>query len=540
MKVSRTLILIAAGVGGLAVIAPASAQEPSPGPMNAGDPTASVAGPTRVVIQNVRFVGVTAVNPGALRWLLHDQFNKPLSYDDLQAMAEKVTRYYRKNAYFLARAALPVQDLSSGILEIHVTEGRVGKVSVRIAEDAPVSESRVQAMLEPLRSQSVLNNRVYERTMLLISDLPGVRANATLEEGSESGTTDIKVEISAKKRWQVAVDADNDGTKATGRERAGLTARWGSPSGNGDNLDVRVQASSDASLAFGRIAYELPVGYDGWRAGAGIAHVQYDLGGQYSVLDAEGKADVANVFATYPIHRSRNENALLRLNVEYKSLNDDIKLVGLESRKHLLNVSAATNYEARDAWGGGGFNSHAMSATWGRLTIEDDITRYFDQSAFGRQTEGNYLKLNFQLSRLQYLFARNNLFLGVAGQVASKNLDPAEQLNIGGAGTVRAYANSELLADTGIVANLEWRIGLTRQFTLFPYYDLGHGSVFERVAGANDGGRTISGYGVGLTWSQIGNFFITTSVAWRDKGEPPLAEGSDHEPRWLFQLQKSF
>ena len=538
--ISRTLILVAAGVGGFAMLTPASAQESPKGPMNAGDPTASVSGPVRVVIQDVRFVGVTAVNPRALRWLLHDDFNKPLSYEELQAMAEKVTRYYRKNSYFLARAALPVQDLSGGILEIHVTEGRVGRLNVRIAEDAPVSESRIQAMLEPLRSQTVLNNSVYERTMLLISDLPGVRANATLEEGSEPGTTDIKVEISAKKRWQVAIDADNDGTKATGRERGGVTARWGSPTGSGDNIDVRVQASSDASLAFGRVAYELPVGYDGWRAGAGVARVQYDLGGQYSILDAEGKADVANLFATYPMRRSRTENALLRLNVEYKSLNDDIKLVGLESRKNLINASVSTNYEARDTWGGGGFNSHAMSATYGHLNIEDDITRYFDQSAFGRHTEGSYFKLNFQLSRLQYLFSRNNLFFGIAGQVASQNLDPAEQLNIGGAGTVRAYANSELLADNGIVANLEWRIGITRQLTLFPYYDLGHGEVAQRVPGADDGGRTISGYGIGLTWSQVGSYFITTSVAWRDKGEPPLADGSDHEPRWLVQLQKSF
>jgi len=537
MKVSRTLVLFAAGVGGLVTLAPlrAQAQEAAATPAAAEMPAA----PVRVLLRDVRFVGVTAVDTRALRWLVHDQFGKSLSYEQLQELADRVTRYYRKRSFFLARATLPVQDVSSGVVEIHVSEGRLGKLIVTVKDDAPVSEARVRAMLEPLNHDKAFNNAHYERVMLLLSDLPGVKATSSLEEGTAVGTTDLRVEVGAKRRWQLAVDADNDGTKSTGRERAGLTGRWLSPTGHADNIDLRLLLSDDASLAFGRLAYEAPVGSDGWRAGVGAAHVQYDLGGQYSALDAKGTADVANLFANYPMTRSRNENAFLRLNAEYKSLDDELQAVDLESKKHLYNVSIGTSYESRDAFLGGGYSNHAMGASFGHLTIEDALTRNLDRSVFGRHTAGDFLKMNFQLSRLQYLFPRNNLFVAVAGQFADDNLDPSEQLNIGGAGTVRAFANSELLADNGVVANIEWRIALSSELTLFPYYDYGHGGVVTRVATDDDKARTISGPGLGLTWARVGNFFITTSVAWRGVGEP-LSEGSSKEPRWLWQMQKNF
>lgn len=535
MKVSRTLVLFAAGVGGLALLSPAAQAQQLPDASAAS----SNAAPVTVTLRDVRFVGVTAVDTRALRWLVHDQFGKPLSYEQLQELADRVTRYYRKRSFFLARATLPVQDVSSGIVEIHVSEGRLGRLIVHVTDDAPISEAKVRAMLAPLSDDKAFNNQHYERAMLLLSDLPGVKAQSSLEEGSAVGTTDLRVEVSAKKRWQVALDADNDGTKSTGRERGGVTARWLSPAGIGDNLDARLLLSDDASLAFGRLSYEAPVGSDGWRAGVGAAHVQYDLGGQYSALDAKGTADVANIFANYPITRSRNENAFLRLNAEYKSLEDKLDAVGVESKKHLANVSATTSYEARDGWMGGGYTNHSMGATYGHLTIEDALSRNLDQSLFGRDTQGHFFKVNFQLSRLQYLFPRNNLFVAVAGQAAEKNLDPSEQLNIGGAGTVRAFANSELLADNGVIVNVEWRIALSSEITLFPYWDYGRGGVVNRVATDDDAARSVSGPGIGVTWARVGDFFVTTSVAWRGVGEP-LSEGSDHQPRWLWQMQKNF
>ena len=68
----------------------------------------------------------------------------------------------------------------------------------------------------------------------------------------------------------------------------------------GDNFDVRALVSSDEGMWFGRIAYELPVGYDGLRMGVGVSRVDYSLGGQFEVLDAVGTADIYDLGSPIP------------------------------------------------------------------------------------------------------------------------------------------------------------------------------------------------------------------------------------------------
>jgi hemolysin activation/secretion protein len=310
--------------------------------------------------------------------------------------------------------------------------------------------------------------------------------------------------------------------------------------GIGDNLDGRFLISSNDSVALGRLSYEAPLGYAGWRVGGGYSHVQYQLGGSFAALDAQGTADIGDVFLSYPLIRSRDENAYFRITGDYKELEDELRAVDLTSKKSVYGGSIGTVWEARDDLLGGGYISQTLTVYHGDLKIRDAVSEYLDSSIFGYHTAGQFTKFDFQMSRLQYLFSRNSLYLAVAGQFAGENLDAVEKLNLGGAGAVRAFPNGELLADDGYSATAEWRIGLLRDVTLSPFYDIGRGRVYhEKTAFDGNLWRTISGPGVGITWARAGNFSVLSSVAWRDHGEQ-FTEGNRTEPRWFWQLQKSF
>jgi hemolysin activation/secretion protein len=56
--------------------------------------------------------------------------------------------------------------------------------------------------------------------MLLVSDLPGINAQSSLEAGVEPGTTDLLVQITKGRRLRVSFDADNFGTYYTGYYRS--------------------------------------------------------------------------------------------------------------------------------------------------------------------------------------------------------------------------------------------------------------------------------------------------------------------------------
>ena len=494
------------------------------------------------VLKGIVYRGSTEMQDSTLSTLAAAYIGRRVTLADLEKLAELVTREYRARGYFLAQAIVPQQKIEEGQAEISVLEGRLGKVQVKVAADAPTSEERVRAILAHLMPGAALQQASYERTMLLLSDLPGLKVQAGLEQGAETGTTDLVVEVStAEKRWQASLELDNYGTAASGRERLSATLRYASPFGIGDNLDARLMSSSGAHQTFGRLSYEAPLGADGLRLGAGVSRVGYELGAQFAALGATGTAQVFDVSAVYPLLRSRGRNLFLRAAFETKALKDKTEAVDQNSDKRVNAASFGFTWEARDTLLGGGYVNAGVTAYFGQLKLKNDATRQLDQDpTTGHRTEGNFAKFSLTGSRLQSLFGRHNLYVSLVGQFANHNLDPAEKLALGGDRAVRAYPSGEVLVDTGWIGGVEWRYSATDDLVLALFHDAGHGEQ-ARDANPNDvrNRRTLRGTGVGLTWSAPYAITLRAAVAWR-MGDPPVSDSGASDPRVLVQVQKAF
>ena len=494
------------------------------------------------VLKGIVYRGMTELQDSKVSTLAAAYIGRRVTLADLEKLAELVTLEYRARGFFLAQAIVPQQRIEDGQAEISVLEGRLGKVQLKVAADAPTSEARVRALLAHLPPGAAMQQASYERTMLLLSDLPGLKVQAGLEQGAETGTTDLVVEVSAApRRWQASIEVDNYGTAASGRERLSATLRYASPFGIGDNFDARLMSSSGAQQTFGRLAYEAPLGSDGLRLGAGVSRVGYELGAQFAALGATGTAQVFDVSAVYPLLRSRGRNLFLRAAFETKALKDKTEAVGQNSDKRVNAASFGLTWEARDTLFGGGYVNAGLTAYFGQLKLKNDATRQLDQDpTTGHQTEGNFAKFSLTGSRLQSLFGRHNLFVSLVGQFANHNLDPSEKLALGGDRAVRAYPSGEVLVDTGWIGSVEWRYSATDDLVLALFHDAGHGEQ-ARDVNPNDvrNRRTLRGTGVGLTWSAPYAITLRTAVAWR-MGDPPVSDSGASDPRVLVQVQKAF
>ena len=492
-------------------------------------------------LAGVRLSGAKSIGNDELQSLAQPYIGRDVTLGDLEALAQAIGARYRERGYFLAQAVLPVQTVRDGFVEISIIEGRMGRIDVQVAPDAPISEARVRGFLAPVEIGQAVSAPAYERAMLLLSDQPGIRVTSGLQEGVENGTTDLSVEVVAAPRTSFAAEADNHGTKESGRFRAGGTVRWLSPLGIGDNLDARVLVSNGNALQFGRVSYEAPIGTSGLRAGFGLSRVNYELGGAFAALDAQGTADVVDVSLSYPVIRQRQQNLFLRLSADSKRLTDEFRAVDFESNKRVQGLGLGWTWERRDDFFGGGYFASSGTLYHGELSIRDAQSLAFDQGAAGHQTDGRYTKLSVQFSRLQAIVPQHSLYLSIGAQRASGNLDASEKLSLGGARAVRAYASGEALVDEGQIAIAEWRWSLTEALTPFVFYDAAHGKLV-RDANAFDGpnGISLRGYGVGLSWSQPGNFSVNATVAWRDGTRPAQTDGGGRNPRLYVQLQKVF
>lgn len=493
-----------------------------------------------IVLRSVVFNGNTLYSSDILAAMVADKIGQSVTLADLEDIAGRITRRYRQDGYFLARAVVPGQDVTGGRVEISILEGQLGQVRINRAPEARIGEPVLQGVLGSLEPGKPIHEAKLERVVMLLSDLPGVSVQTSLESGEQPGTSDLIVDVNAGRRWDLSVDADNHGSRFTGEYRVGLLGRVNGPLERGDNLDLRLLSSAARGLTFGRLGYEMPVWYAGTRAGVAVGRLEYELGKDFATLGATGEADVLELNVIHPFIRSRSRNLFGKLSLEDKRLEDRVAAISSVSDKRVRSLGLGLAYEGRDAFFGGGYNSGGGTLYWGDLSIRSPQQIGLDQSAAGRQTDGRFTRMAYQLSRLQVLTQRTNAYLGLAGQLASKNLDSVEKISLGGPRGVRAYPSSEGVADEGHVLTVEYRYSVTPALTVSGFYDAGRAKLNRNpLPGDTDNKLSLRGFGVGLFWGAQYGLTMRASLAWRDT-QPSATDLRDRMPRLYVQVIKSF
>jgi len=491
------------------------------------------------VLRGIDLKGVTAFDAQLLTAAYAEQLNHEVTFTDLETIARRITSLYRANGYFLAQAIVPLQVVKQGVVEISVIEGQLGEVRINIAPNSPITEQRIRDMLASLVPGKPINGPRYEHVMLLLSDVPGIRVRSTLMQGERPGTSDLVVAIEPTSRFLPTVEGDNYGDRITGRVQIGGAVRVASPTKIGDNIDAKLMVSQGSKLTFGRVSYEAPIGSNGARGGVGISRMAYQLGEEFSVLDAHGIATIYDASLIFPFIRQRNENLFLRLVINDKKLSNDLRAAEVSFDKRISGAGLGWSYEKRDQlFGEGYWNTNGLVYS-GHLSLLDALSKDADRGPSGPMTSGSFTKFDVQGSRLQALSSKSSLFTTLALQWTDSNLDPSEKFSLGGPQAVRAYPSGEGLVDQGAIINLEWRYSINENLTSYGFYDMAHGRRSHMQTAVEDNYVNLRGPGIGVNWSKSNNFAMSTTVAWRKSG-PAVTDNNKAGAMFSWRLQKSF
>ncbi|WP_341317023.1 POTRA domain-containing protein [Paraburkholderia sp. IMGN_8] len=490
-------------------------------------------------LRSIHLAGNDTLPSDTLLPLVSDKIGQQVSLNDLTAMAARIAQAYHDRGYALAQVVIPPQDVTSGDVTFTVLEGKIGRVRLNVAAGAPIRESLVQARLTAIQPGKPLLQRDLERTMLLLSDLPGVRVTSALEAGNVPGTVDLTINIEPARRWDFGVAVDNYGSPPAGSGRVGLVGRFKSPLMNGDNFDMNLLAAQRMDTFFGRVGYETPVDSNGTRAGIAYSHLYYYLGQEFAALNAQGNADVVTASVSHPLIRSRSQNLLLRGALEYRSLTDKIGTANFDNPQKLSLASIGLSYESRDDFLGGGFNSAEVEFSVAHLNIDSDVARALDEGPGGRNTQGNSVRMTMLANRLNAVTANSSVFIGISGQWANQNLDSSSRITLGGPHAVRAYSPSEAVVDEGLIGTVSYRYAVIPALTLSVFFDIGVGRYNARsIPGQGANTVTRSGPGLGLYWTGPAGITVDASLAWRTTRADTT--GDDKLPRLYVQLSKAF
>lgn len=465
--------------------------------------------------------------------------NSELSLSDLRAMAATIANHYQKNGYFVAQAYLPAQDIKNGVVTLAVIEGEYGKVIVR--NKTNLSDGLVASQLKGINSGDVISSAPLENRLLLLSDIAGVNITSTLAPGATVGTSDLIVDVNPAPRISGSIDADNAGGRYTGENRLGATINLNNLAGRGDVASLRLLTSGEG-LNYAKAAYQMQFA----KATAGVAYswLEYELGEEFKSLDASGDAKIASVYGSYPLIRSRNHNLYTDILYENRTLQDRIDAISVVTDKKVNALTAALRGDYIDNLGGGGLNSYSLAATVGDLNIQTPAAYDFDAST--ARSDGHYSKLALSANRLQRVTDSVSLYAGFNGQLASKNLDSSEKMELGGMNAVRAYPEGEAYGDEGYVLTVEARKDLPKfskripgQMQLVGFVDTGRVDTNKTAWSTGDNSRTLSGAGVGINWMDYNNFAMRLAYAHQLGNEDSTSEPDKSDQFWV-QLVKYF
>lgn len=439
----------------------------------------------KLFVRDFRLEGAEFVDEAELLALLAPYRNRDLSMAEIVEAANQITLYYRNHGYLVARAYVPRQNASDGVLSIRVIVGKYGKFQLN--NQSLVNDRVLYAILDQARESSALTRDSLERAMLLIYDLPGAEMpTVTIAPGEDFGTSDFDVNVESSKRLNGYLLYDNHGSRYTGKNRMSFGLDIASPLGWGDSLSISGMSSERKSqgLESGRLAYSFPLSSNGLRATLAASRTSYELGEEYSDLDASGISEIFEATLSYPLIRTRQKSLYLSLNLARKSLRDEIKQLDTSTSRNIkvtrlgLQQDSFTNLL--------GFNivtTVSGGVSFGRLDIDNREDRAFNRA--GVDTLGEFSKLNLSWYGSM---AFTNALTGLASLTLQKslsgNLDGSEQMSISGTSGVKSYPEG-ISADSGYLFNGELRHALPGllgiEHSLGVFFDIGR--VYQENAG---------------------------------------------------------
>lgn len=492
---------------------------------------------TTVRVNSLRITGAQAFTEAVL--LEASGFKPPavMSLADLNGLAERVSDYYHAQGYFVAQAYLPAQDIKDGLVTLAVLEGRYGAVTIR--NESRLKDSVAMGLMEPAPHDAV-TIAPLERSLLLLTDLPGVQVRSTLTPGASVGSSDLVLDVVPGPLVSGSVDGDNQGNRYTGRNRVGASLNLNNPSGYGDIASLRLLTSGEG-LNYARAAYQVQV--ERAKVGVAYAYLDYSLGREFASLQAHGTAGIASIYASYPLLRSRQSNLSVQLAFDSKRLRDEVDTTRLSQTKKVQVLMLSLNGDHRDSSAGPALNTYSLTGTVGNLDLQDPAARAADAAA--AKTQGSYSKLGFNVARLQSAGGSAQLYAAASGQVASKNLDVSEKMPLGGANAVRAYPEGEAYGDRGFVLTLEARYTLPMadsvpgQVQLIGFIDTGAVTLSRNPWFPGKNTRKLSGAGVGLNW-WLGSDFNLKAFYAHKVGNAPATSVPDASSRFWIQAVKYF
>ncbi|MGC8542009.1 MAG: ShlB/FhaC/HecB family hemolysin secretion/activation protein [Phycisphaerae bacterium] len=371
---------------------------------------------------------------------------QPFTLADIAKISHIVVAWYSKGGHALMDVTIPPQNISSGVIQVIVTQYRVGKVEVTgnkwFSSTLLRNESGIQVG-KPISLGQLRGDLNW------LNSNPFRQVNAVFSPGALPGQTDVDLQTKDQLPLRGYAGFDNQGVPTLGRSEYNVGFNWGDAFWLDQQLSYQYTRSLSGQYSAHSLDWMIPLP---WRDRL-IIFGSYEqekpaLGSGFSSIGQSGQASLRYM---HPLPTLSWLTEDIGVGYDFKTTNNNLEFGGTQvgtsqnSLNQLLFLYDATE---TDPWGNTAIKNQFVASV-GAIRGQTNVSNQTYPSS--------YVYDQFELNRITFLpwgFSSATRFLG---QVADHNLPDSETLDAGGVGSVRGYNPETDLGSEGELISEEIR-----------------------------------------------------------------------------------
>lgn len=376
---------------------------------------------------------------------------RPLTIGGLRQITQLATNWYRAHGQPFTSVTVPPQNVSTGVVQVVVTEYRVDRVTVKGNRWFSGNLLRAESGLEPGQTLTLPG---LQQDLNWLNANPFRTVTTIFQPGAQPGATDVVLETQDRLPVRVYSSFDNAGVPSLGLSEWTAGATWGDAFGLDQQLSYQFTRSVNGRYDAHALSWTAPLPWrDKLLIFGSYERETPDIGPNFGETGHSGQASLRYVH-TLPWLSWLTED--IQIGYDFKTTNNNLEFGGVQVFANHVDVDQfPLIYEA------------AFTDPYGQTTFENQLVISPGGMGGGNNTlafqaalpgsRADYLYDRIGLTRVTRLPCRFSWITRAMGQVSDRNLMYSEQLGAGGPESVRGYYTDTALGSEGVLVSEEVR-----------------------------------------------------------------------------------
>ena len=404
---------------------------------------------------------------------------KSKSIDELNILANRMTKDYQTRDFPLVRVILPKQELKpdGATVFFKVIDGFIEKINL---EKVPKAQRKaIFRYLRELKDKKNIKNSLLEKKLLLASQIAGLEINTAFAQGSIEGATILVVEAKHK-LISGSINFSNTQSEELGRQLGVLQSTINSPFGFGEGLTMfglakptikGMKGTGNAvTIRGGGLSFSYPLGDNGLKTNLSYSESMTRPGGDIASLGIESNMKSGSFGMTYPLLLRTDSSWILRGNVSWV---DELQQTNAAGVDQILSHDRLTSLRI-------GLSYYGCPS--GCIYFDSELSRGLDIASRSAseavdiplsRTSGTSQYHHFRVNSSYsfYVLSSYLMKIGLGGQYTDDALLNSEQSTVIGMDRISALTSGAISGDKiwYIRGELNRNFSISNKFSITPY-----------------------------------------------------------------------